>query len=169
MHAPNLNALGTVIARTLSRRTSIKYVAGAAIATALGMADRAKTTLSASPARPTEVNQVRQLSGLDGVALAMEWTPDGTLVNVESTLDLPRELATVVARYGAAVNGVAPGFTDVCARATGSDAMPYRALVVYGGEWAAVIGSGNRGVWVDPTRADINLIVRAVEATDLSR
>ena len=50
MHAPNLNALGTVIARTLSRRTSIKYIAGAAIATALGMADRAKTALAASPA-----------------------------------------------------------------------------------------------------------------------
>ncbi|MBA2519983.1 MAG: DUF2173 family protein [Chloroflexia bacterium] len=169
MHAPNLNALGTVIARTLSRRTSIKYVAGAAIATALGMADRAKTALAASPARPTEVSQVRQLSGLDGVALAMEWTPDGTLVNVESTLGLSRELATIVARYGAAVNGLAPGFADVCARSTGIEATPYRALIVYGGEWAAVIGSGHRGVWVDPTRADINEVVRAVEATDPRR
>jgi len=104
---------------------------------------------------------------LDGVALAMEWTPDGTLVNVESTLGLSRELATIVARYGAAVNDLAPGFADVCARATGIEATPYRALIVYGGEWAAVIGSGHRGVWVDPTRADINQVVRAVEATNL--
>lgn len=190
MQTPKLNVLGGMIGRKLSRRTTVKYVAGTGMATAaLAFADRARAALTAGlPAQPSReepatspipsrtrrgsrllskvepVNAIEQLSALVGVALAVEWTPDGTLIDFETRADVSRDLAVNAAQYGAAVSAMAPGLADAYSRTTGFAWAPYRAVVVCGGEWAAVVGSDNTGVWVKAAQADFNHLIAAMSA-----
>jgi roadblock/LC7 domain-containing protein len=182
MHIPRISFRGT-LARRLSRRTTLKSAAGTGIAATAGViVDRARAAfaadqveLAAGDGLTATVGDLRTRRGLrgksparraperltdcDGVVLAVEWAPDGTLLDFQTRADISRDLAASAAQYGAAVSVMAPGLAEGYASATGFAWAPFRAVVVCGGDWAAVVGSDNRGVWVNAAEADFNQLI----------
>ena len=155
MEMPDFSAVGQAVARRFPRRSFLGRLAASGLASAgLAGVGRAPATASAGKFGP--------LSGLAGVALVVEWTADGTLVDYESSAGFPREFAENAAKYGAAVSTMAPGLAEAYSGSTGLRWDPFRAMVVYGGEWVAVLGSNNRGAWARATQADIGPLVDAV-------
>jgi roadblock/LC7 domain-containing protein len=95
------------------------------------------------------------LLGIEGVAAAGEFTPDGQLVDYKAKMDMSEEMAQMTAQFCATVtmmfNTLAGSFT----RLSGMNWVPQQGWAYSGGEWTVAIG-GNRGVFIETAKADFN-------------
>jgi roadblock/LC7 domain-containing protein len=172
MTMPRFNSLGNLIREKLSRRTLLGPLAGGGLAAAaLALIDQVPgVSLAHLPGTKVGLKQkplleIEQLGAMTGVALAVEWDANGHLITFESTRRIPRGVAESAAQYGAAISHVAPGLAELYANSTGFQWSPYQALVVCGGDWAAVVGSNNKGVWVKASQADFNQLIAKMSET----
>lgn len=124
------------------------------------LADHHATSMSKEA--PPDLGELLELRG---VVMAVKWADDGSLIDVVATSDtFPQQLAMDAARYGAAITAMAPGLASAYARTTGLTWAPFRSLVIHGGDWAAVVGNDNTGLWVNPADADFNQLLGAMDA-----
>jgi len=92
---------------------------------------------------------------LNGVVAAGEFTPDGKLVDYKAKMDMSPELAAMTAQFCATVtmmfNTLAGAFTQLSQMKW----VPQLGWAYSGGDWTVAIG-GNKGVFVETVKADIN-------------
>lgn len=148
MEIVKLHALRDAFSARVTRRTLLGHAAAGGALSATGVLDVSASARTVD--RPAE---------LPGVSLFVEWNADGSLKRYESNQGHSRDVAEQAATYGAIVSTMAPGLATAYSQSTEMRWAPFRAMVVYGGDWAAVIGAGNQGVWVDAETANIDDIV----------
>jgi roadblock/LC7 domain-containing protein len=151
MEIVKLDALRDAFSARLTRRTLLGHAAAGGALSATGVLD-----VSAAP------RTVDTPAELPGVSLFVEWNADGSLKRYVSNQGHSRAVAEQAATYGAIVSTMAPGLATAYSQSTEMRWAPFRAMVVYGGDCAAVIGAGNQGVWVDAANANIDDIVEVL-------
>ncbi len=100
-----------------------------------------------------------ELSKLDGVVLAFEFAPDGTLANHKAGAGASPEMAAMAAQFCASVtmnfNVLAGAFTKL----SGMSWTPQQGWAYSGGEHTVAIGGdGYRGVFIKTAKADFNTL-----------
>jgi roadblock/LC7 domain-containing protein len=95
------------------------------------------------------------LLDIEGVVAAGEFTPDGELVDYKARMDMSEEMAQMTAQFCATVtmmfNTLAGSFTQL----SGMNWVPQQGWAYSGGDWTVAIG-GNRGVFIETSKADFN-------------
>ncbi len=95
------------------------------------------------------------LLDFEGGAAAGEFTPDGELVDYKARMDMSPEMAQMTAQFCATVtmmfNTLAGSFTQL----SGMNWVPQQGWAYSGGDWTVAIG-GNRGVFIETSKADFN-------------
>jgi len=96
-----------------------------------------------------------ELLNVNGVVAAGEFTADGKLVDYKAKMDMSPEMATMAAQFCATVtmmfNTLAGGFTQL----SKMNWVPQQGWAYSGGDWTVAIG-GNKGVFVETSKADFN-------------
>ena len=106
---------------------------------------------------------LQELLDIEGVGATGEFSLDGSLLDYEAKMDMPEEMAQMIAQYCAAVylmfNTLASSFTNL----SGMNWLPQHGWAYSGGEWTACIGDGGRrGVFVETSKADFNRLFEAL-------
>src|SRR5919112_545350 len=105
---------------------------------------------------------LQELLDIEGVGATGEFSLDGSLLDYEAKMDMPEEMAQMIAQYCAAVsimfNTLASSFTDL----SGMNWVPQHGWTCSGGEWTACMGDdGKRGVLVETSKAAFNELFEA--------
>lgn len=98
---------------------------------------------------------------IEGVMAAGEFTTDGKVVDYKSKMDMSPELAEKTAQFCATVSmnfdTLAGAFTDL----SQMEWTPQQGWMYAGGEWTVAIG-GNKGVFVQTSKADFNQLFQVL-------
>jgi roadblock/LC7 domain-containing protein len=102
--------------------------------------------------------RLSDLVAMEGVLLAFEFAPDGSLSDYRARTNLPREQAALAAQFSASItmmfNTLAGAFTAL----TSMKWTPQQAWAYAGGQYTVAIGGGYRGVFIETAKADFNSI-----------
>ena len=113
--------------------------------------------MSTTRARTT----LRDLAQLDGVVLAFESGPDGTLKGFEANGDVPHEMAEKASEYCITVTRLFSTLSGGFTQASGIPWIPQHGWAYFGGEYMAAFGNrGGLGVFVETAKADFNRLFR---------
>lgn len=92
---------------------------------------------------------------IHGVAAAGEVTADGKLVDFQANMDMPSEMSEMTAQFCATVAMMFNTLADAFAQLSQMNWVPQQGWMYAGGDWTVAIG-GNKGVFIDTTKADLN-------------
>ena len=98
---------------------------------------------------------------LNGVVAAVEFTPDGKLVGSQAKMDLSPEVAAMTAQFCATVTITFHTLASAFTLLSQMKWVPQQGWAYSGGDWTVAIG-GNRGVFVETARADLNQLFQAL-------
>ena len=102
-----------------------------------------------------------ELLNINGVVAAGEWTADGTLVNYKAKMDMPPEMAAMMAQYCATLTMTFNALAGAFSKLSPMSWVPQQGWAYSGGDWTVAIG-GNRGVFVETAKADFNQLFQAL-------
>src|SRR5215467_2429904 len=94
-----------------------------------------------------------QLMKIDGVVAAGEFTDDGTLIDVRG--QLTPDIAQAAAQFCGTVNMMFKTLSGAFEQMSGMQWTPAQGWAFSGGKYSVCIG-GNKGVFVETTKADFN-------------
>ncbi len=107
--------------------------------------------------------KLRELLDLEGVVLAGEFDFDGSMLDYEAKMDMSEETAQMTAEFCAAVSIMFNSLASSFAERSGMNWVPQHGWAYSGGEWTACIGDGGkRGVFVETSKADFNMLFEAL-------
>jgi roadblock/LC7 domain-containing protein len=96
-----------------------------------------------------------ELLKINGVVAAGEFAPDGKVVDYKAKIDMTEEMASMTAEFCATVtmlfNTLAGAFTQLSKMKW----IPQHSWTYSGGDWTVAI-TGNRGIFVETSKADFN-------------
>jgi len=100
---------------------------------------------------------IDDLVKIQGVVIAFEFSPDGTLTKYKANVEAPLELAAMAAQFCASItmnfNTLAGAFTKL----NDMPWVPQKGWTYSGGEYTATIGGGGyTGVFAETAKADFN-------------
>jgi len=101
------------------------------------------------------------LLDIEGVAAAGEFTADGQLVDYKAKMDMSPEMAEMTAQFCATVTMMFNTLAGSYTRLSGMNWVPQQGWAYSGGEWTVAIG-GNRGVFIETSKADFNQLFEAL-------
>jgi roadblock/LC7 domain-containing protein len=94
---------------------------------------------------------------LDGVVLAFEFAPDGSLLNHLANTETSSEMAVTAAKICASVTINFDILAGVYSKLSNMPWVPQRGWVYSGGDYSIAIGrNGYRGVFIKTINADFN-------------
>ena len=98
---------------------------------------------------------------INGVVAAGEFSPDGKLVDYKAKMDMSKDMAAMTAQFCATVtmmfNTLAASYT----KTSNMNWLPQHGWMYAGGDWTAAIG-GNRGVFIETSKADFNQLYKTL-------
>ena len=104
---------------------------------------------------------LEDLLKINGVVAAGEFSADGKLVDFKAKMDMSRDMAAMTAQYCATVtmmfNTLAVAYTQL----SKMNWIPQKGWAYTGGDWTVAVG-GNRGVFVETSKADFNKLFEAL-------
>ncbi len=102
-----------------------------------------------------------ELLKFEGVREAGIFSPDGKLVEYKSKAEMPKEMAQMTAKFCGAVNmmfdALASAYTDLYKM----NWIPQHNWMYSGGDWTVII-SGNRGVFIESSKTDLEKLLKAL-------
>lgn len=98
---------------------------------------------------------LNDLIKIDGVVAAGEFTVDGKLLDIKTKMNMPPEIAKMTAQFCAAVTMMFNALAGAHTQMSKMQWVPQRGWMYAGGDWTVAIG-GNRGVFVETSKADFN-------------
>jgi len=101
-----------------------------------------------------------ELLKFDGVKAAGIFSPEGKLVDYKST-DMPKEMAQMTAKFCGAVNIMFDALASAYTQLYKMNWIPQHNWMYSGGDWTVII-SGNRGVFVESSKADLAKLLKAL-------
>ena len=106
---------------------------------------------------------LQELLDLEGVVVAGEFDFDGNMLDYEANMDISEEMAQMTAQFCAAVSVMLNTLASSFADRSGMNWVPQHGWAYSGGEWTACIGDGGgRGVLVETSKADLNMLSEAL-------
>ena len=96
-----------------------------------------------------------ELLNINGVVAAGEFTVDGKLLDYKAKMDMSPELAAMTAQFCATVTMLFNTLAGAFSQLSKMNWVPQQGWAYSGGDWTVAIG-GNRGVFVETTKADFN-------------
>ena len=106
---------------------------------------------------------LQELLDLEGVVLAGEFDFDGSMLDYEAKMDMAVETAQMTAEFCAAVSVMFNSLASSFAERSGMNWVPQQGSAYSGGEWTACMGDGGkRGVFVETSKADFNMLFEAL-------
>ncbi|NMB84733.1 MAG: DUF2173 family protein [Methanothrix sp.] len=110
----------------------------------------------------TECNlSLDELLGFNGVVAAGIFSPEGKLVDYKSKTDMPPEMAKMTAKFCGAVNMMYDALASAYSELYKMKWVPQQNWMYSGGDWTVII-SGNRGVFVESSKADLERLLKAL-------
>jgi roadblock/LC7 domain-containing protein len=104
-----------------------------------------------------------ELVNIEGVALAAEWSADGTLQDYKANMDVSDEMAEQMAQFCATVSMMFDTLASSFTQLSGMQWVPQQGWAYSGGEWTVAIGNGgNQGIFIDTTKADFNQLFKTL-------
>jgi len=107
------------------------------------------------------VATISDLLNLNGVIAAGEFTVDGKLVEYKAKMEMSPEMAAMTAQFCATVTMLFNTLSGAYTQLTGMNWTPQRGWMFAGGEYTVALG-GNRGVFVETSKADFNQLFQAL-------
>lgn len=102
---------------------------------------------------------LQELTSINGVVMACEFTADGKLQNFHANMEAPREMAEKAAQYIATVTMMFSTLADAFTKESQMRWTPQQFWTYTGGEWTVIAG-GNQAVFAESNKTDINQVVR---------
>jgi len=111
----------------------------------------------------THMATLQELLDLEGVVVAGEFDFDGSMLDYEAKMDISEEMAQITAQFCAAVSVMLNTLASSFSERSGMNWVPQHGWAYSGGEWTACIGDGGRrGVFVETSKADLNMLFEAL-------
>lgn len=105
------------------------------------------------------------LANLDGVIMAFEFAPDGTLKQYKAPGNVPQELAQQAATYSATVTMLFGTLAGAFTQLSQMPWTPQRGWAYAGGQYSVCIGNGGyRGLFIETAKADFNRLFQLLTA-----
>ena len=98
---------------------------------------------------------------INGVVAAGEFSADGKLVDFKAKMDMSRDMAVMTAQFCATVTMMFNTLAGAYTQLSKMNWVPQKGWAYTGGDWTVAIG-GNRGVFVETSRADFNKLFEAL-------
>ena len=95
------------------------------------------------------------LLDIEGVAAAGKFAADGQLGDYKARMDMSEEMAQMTAQFCATVTMMFDTLAGSFTQFSGMNWVPQQGWAYSGGEWTVAIG-GNRGVFIETAKADLN-------------
>ena len=95
------------------------------------------------------------LLDIEGVVAAGEFGRDGSLVDYKAKMDMSPEMAEMTAQFCATVTMMFDTLAGSFTQLSGMNWVPQQGWAYSGGDWTVAIG-GNRGVFIETSKADFN-------------
>jgi len=96
-----------------------------------------------------------ELLNVNGVVAAGEFTADGKLVDYKAKMDMSPEMAAMTAQFCATITMVFNTMAGAFTQLSRMNWVPLQSWAYSGGDWTVAIG-GNKGVFVETSKADFN-------------
>ena len=107
---------------------------------------------------------LKDLLKINGVVAAGEFSTDGKLVDFESKMDMSPEMAAMTAQFCASVTMLFNTLAGSFAKLSQMKWVPQSGWAYSGGDWTIAVG-GNRGLFVETSKADFNKLFEALVQT----
>ena len=108
-------------------------------------------------------SSLKDLLAISGVVVSFEFSADGGVVDVESTIDMPQPLAKMTTQFSSSVTQMFSTLSEAFSKISWMEWSPQQGWSYSGGKYTVVVG-GNRGVFVQTTEADFNELFAALFA-----
>jgi len=102
-----------------------------------------------------------ELLNFEGVMAAGIFNPEGKLVDYKSKTGMPKEMAQTTAKFCGAVNMMFDALASAYTQLYKMNWVPQHNWMYSGGDWTVMI-SGNRGVFVESSKADLEKLLKAL-------
>ena len=102
-----------------------------------------------------------ELLKFEGVMAAGIFNPEGKLVDYQSKTGMPKEMAQTTAKFCGAVNMMFDALASAYTQLYKMNWVPQHNWMYSGGDWTVMI-SGNRGVFVESSKADLEKLLKAL-------
>lgn len=107
--------------------------------------------------------ELHDLANLNGVVLAFEYAPDGTVIDYKANMSVPPDMVAFAAQFCATVtmnfNTLAGAFSQLGQM----NWVPQQGWAYASGEWTVAIGGGGyRGVFIETAKADFNKLFKTL-------
>ncbi len=102
-----------------------------------------------------------ELLNFEGVMAAGIFNPEGKLVDYKSKTGMPKEMAQTTAKFCGAVNMMFDALASAYTQLYKMNWVPQHNWMYSGGDWTVMV-SGNRGVFVESSKADLEKLLKAL-------
>jgi roadblock/LC7 domain-containing protein len=102
-----------------------------------------------------------ELLDFEGVREAGIFSPEGKLVEYKSKADMPKEMAQMTAKFCGVVNMMFDALASAYTQLYKMNWIPQQSWMYSGGDWTVII-AGNRGVFVETAKADLENILESL-------
>lgn len=107
------------------------------------------------------IHTLEELLEIDGVVAAGEFSPDGSLVDFQASIEMSDELAAMSAQFCASVTMLFDTLGGAFSEMSEMEWVPQQGWAYSGGEYTVAVG-GNRGVFIETEKADFNELFSAL-------
>jgi roadblock/LC7 domain-containing protein len=101
-----------------------------------------------------------ELLNFEGVMAAGIFNPEGKLVDYKSKTGMPKEMAQTTAKFCGAVNMMFDALASAYTQLYKMNWVPQHNWMYSGGDWTVMV-SGNRGVFVESSKADLEKLLKS--------
>lgn len=105
---------------------------------------------------------LEELLQREGVIAAGEFTPDGKLADYKAKAGMSKEMAQMTAQFCAAVTGMFNALASAYSELYKMNWLPQQSWLYKGGDWTVIV-VGNRGIFVESAKADLNKLLIDLE------
>ena len=102
-----------------------------------------------------------ELLNFEGVMAAGIFNPEGKLVDYKSKTGMPKEMAQTTAKFCGAVNMMFDALASAYTQLYKMNWVPQHNWMYSGGDWTVMV-SGNRGVFVESSKADLEKLLKSL-------
>ena len=98
-----------------------------------------------------------ELVKMDGVVFACEFSPEGKCLGYKANMGVSPEMADKAAQYMATVTMMFDTLAGAFSQESKMNWTPQMGWGYSGGDWNVMV-SGNRALWVEMSKADLNAL-----------
>ena len=98
---------------------------------------------------------------IDGVVAAGEFSADGKVVDYKANMDMPPEMAEMSAQFCATVTMLFNTLAGSFSKLSQTNWVPQQGWAYSGGDMTIAVG-GNKGVFIETSKADFNQLFQVL-------